>query len=201
MMRRGGDIEAETRARSGRRVRATAVAVALLTLGLAAGASGEERWPRPPPPPGGPPGPPPHHRGGPPPIERVLERNAERLGLDPATEAEIRAISSASRAEGERIRASLDAAHRTMRALLSQDAPAEAEVMRQAEQIGALETEAQKSRLRAMLRIRSLLTPEQRAVLVEIHEERRARRGERRGPPRMQKWRDEPSEREPGAPE
>jgi Spy/CpxP family protein refolding chaperone len=163
---------------------AAAAPLALLMLVFAGAAAGQDQWPPPRPPHGGPPGGPPHHRGGPPPLEHVLERNAERLGLDAATEAEIRAISSASRAEGERIRESLDAAHREMRALLSADAPDESAVMQQVERIGALETEAHKSRLRGMLQIRALLTPEQRAVLVEIHKERRARRGERRGGPR-----------------
>jgi Spy/CpxP family protein refolding chaperone len=165
--------------------RAGCGAVILLALQLFVSASalaGEDR--RPPPPHGGPPGGgPPPHRGDPPPLEHILERNAERLGLDPAVEAEISATSSASRAEGDRLRDSLDEAHREMRELLSSDTPDESAVMKQAERLGALETEANKSRLRGMLKIRSLLTPEQRAVLVEIHEERRSRHGERRRGP------------------
>jgi Spy/CpxP family protein refolding chaperone len=53
--------------------------------------------------------------------------------------------------------------------------------MQQAEKIGALETDLQKQRLHTMLRIRALLTPEQRDELVKIHEERRGRH--RRGMP------------------
>ena len=43
--------------------------------------------------------------------------------------------------------------------------------MRQADAIGALEIEEHKNWLRAMLRIRGLLTPEQRAELVRMREE------------------------------
>jgi len=125
----------------------------------------------------------------------VLERNADRLGLDPAVEQEIRAIASASRAESERTRALLDAAHERMHALLAVDLPDEPAVMQQAERIGALETDERKSRLRGMLQIRALLTPEQRALLVEIHEERRSRRGDERG------WRGGPEDSPPETPE
>jgi Spy/CpxP family protein refolding chaperone len=67
-----------------------------------------------------------------------------------------------------------------MRRLLGQDRPDEAAVMQQAERIGALEIELHKQRLRTMLRIRALLTPEQRRELVTIHGERH--RGRQRRP-------------------
>jgi Spy/CpxP family protein refolding chaperone len=47
-------------------------------------------------------------------------------------------------------------------------------VMEKAEAIGGAETALQKERLRTMLAIRALLTPEQRRELVRIHEEFRA---------------------------
>ena len=129
-----------------------------------------------------PPGPPGGGRGhGPPPLDRVLQEHAESLGLAPEVEAEIREISGASRAEGEAIRRSLHETHDALRAMLGSESPDEAEVMSLADEIGALETQAHKSRLRAMLRIRALLTPEQRRALVEINEKRRGRH--RRGPP------------------
>lgn len=125
-------------------------------------------------------GPPP-----PPPIDRILEENAERLDLAPETQAEIVSISQSSRAEGDRIREELKEAHAALREALAADPPDDAKVMALADEIGALETAAHKSRLQGMLAIRSLLTPEQRQILVEIHEERRRRRRQegRRGPP------------------
>ena len=64
-----------------------------------------------------------------------------------------------------------------MRKLLDQEAPDLNGILRQADRIGAIETELNKLRLRTMLRIRGLLTPEQRQELVRIHEERRRERG------------------------
>lgn len=128
-----------------------------------------------------PPGPPGPH--GPP--ERFIEANAERLGLDEETLAAITAISEDSRERSEALREQLFEAHRKMHELLDADEPDEAAVMAQADATGALEVELRKERLRAMLRIRRLLTPEQRQELVRIREEMgpphwRERRG---GPP------------------
>lgn len=118
-------------------------------------------------------------RRGPPPIERVLERHAERLGLDDAARARIRELARQGWQAGEVHRETLRELRDGMRALLSQEVPDEAAVLAQAESIGRAETELQKQRLRTMLAIRSLLSPEQRRELVRIHEERRAER--RRG--------------------
>jgi Spy/CpxP family protein refolding chaperone len=134
-------------------------------------------------------GPPPHPRGpgGPhtPPLQFVFERYADRLGLDPSTAAAIRAIADASRERGRTRRDELRALHEELRALLSEASPDEEAVMQQAERIGAVETAAQQERLRDMLRVRALLTVEQRQELVRIHQERRSERGARplHGPP------------------
>ncbi len=67
--------------------------------------------------------------------------------------------------------------------------------MRQAERIGAAKTELKKERLRTMLSIRALLTPEQRRELVRIHEEMRAewreKKREWRKGRRERDWRDD----------
>ena len=120
----------------------------------------------------------PGKRRGPPPIERVLERHAERLGLDDDTRARIRELSSEGRDAGRAHREALRALRDELRELLSQDAPKESEVFAKADEIGRAETALQKERLRTMLAIRALLTPEQRSELVKIHDEMR---GERRG--------------------
>ncbi|MCG8591786.1 MAG: Spy/CpxP family protein refolding chaperone [Proteobacteria bacterium] len=124
-----------------------------------------------------------HHRRGPPPLHHVLERNADRLGLDASTLAEIRAIGEASRERADRLRDEIRDLHDEMRDLIDRDAPDEPAVMRQAERIGAARTEAHKERLATMLRVRALLTREQRQALVELHRERREERRGRRGPP------------------
>jgi Spy/CpxP family protein refolding chaperone len=118
-----------------------------------------------------------HHRR--PPLDAILERNAERLGLDAETLAKIRSAADASRPEHERLEAELGALRREMWSLLSEDAPDAEAVMRLADRVGAAETALDKHRLATLLEIRTLLTPEQRRELVRIHEERRRERHER----------------------
>lgn len=116
----------------------------------------------------------------PPPFEALLERHADRLGLGEQTRSEIRTIAVAARGEARALEKRLHDLHGELRALLDQDAPDLEAALAQAERIGSAETDLHKLRLRTMLRIRELLTPEQRRELVRIHEERRSRR--HRGP-------------------
>jgi Spy/CpxP family protein refolding chaperone len=102
---------------------------------------------------------------------RMIEKHAERLGLSEATLASIDEIVKTSRAGSEELREELQAAHRDMRDLLMQDEPSEPDVMAQAALISDVELELKQSRLRAMLHIRGLLTPEQRDELRKIREE------------------------------
>jgi Spy/CpxP family protein refolding chaperone len=108
-----------------------------------------------------------------PPLDDLLERHAERLGLDAETLASIRAVEDASHPEHERLADALHALRREMREKLGEDAPDREAVMALADRIGAAETELDKHRLSTLLEIRSLLTPEQRKELVEIFDERR----------------------------
>jgi Spy/CpxP family protein refolding chaperone len=142
-----------------RRWRIVALACALAATLTARAAAG--------PPDGGP-----GHRGphGPPPVE-ILGAEAERLGLDQDTRTHIRAIVEESRAEADALRRQTGEAREEMRRLLSSPEVEESAVMKQAETVGALELEEHKNWLRAMLRIRALLTPEQRQKLIELREE------------------------------
>jgi Spy/CpxP family protein refolding chaperone len=116
---------------------------------------------------------------GPPPIDRVLDRHAEELGLDDAVLEQVRAIGARARAEEEPLRETLRAQRDELHELLRQDAPDTDAVMRQAEEIGSVETELHKARLRTLLEVRTLLTPEQRAKLESIFEEKRQRMRDR----------------------
>ncbi len=122
---------------------------------------------------------------GPPPFEDVLERHAGRLGLDAKTRQEIRTLADEARAESKELESTLHALHEELRNLLDQDSPDLDAALQQTERIGSAETSLHKLRLRTMLRIRALLTPEQRKELVRMHEERRRRHtgGWRIGPP------------------
>jgi Spy/CpxP family protein refolding chaperone len=116
-----------------------------------------------------------HHRRKPP-LDAILERNAERLGLDAETLEKIRTAADASRPEHERLEGELHALRREMWTLLSEDAPEPEAVMQLADRVGAAELALDKHRLGTLLEIRALLTPEQRRELVRIHEERRRER-------------------------
>jgi Spy/CpxP family protein refolding chaperone len=115
-----------------------------------------------------------HGPGGPPPD--LIEQHADRLGLDEETREAIEEIVEESRDRGEDLQEALHDAHREMHELLSDDVPDPQRVMDKAERIGALETEERKHRLSAMLRIRALLTPEQREELLALHREERESR-------------------------
>jgi len=139
-------------------------------LGLALAAAAGGAWAEPPPGP----------RRGPPPIDRMLERHAERLGLDQAVRAEIQRIGREAFEASRALQDERRALRQELRALLDAEPPDEARVMDHAERMGETDTALRKHRLRTLLEIRALLTPEQRRELVEIHEERRARFLERR---------------------
>jgi Spy/CpxP family protein refolding chaperone len=111
-----------------------------------------------------------HHDPG-----AFIEEYAEAMGLDDETLSAIRSIVEESRGKGDQLHSKLRELHKGMKALLSQGTPDESAVMQQIDTIGAAETEMQKHRLGTMLKIRSLLTPEQREEMVRIREESRGR--------------------------
>ena len=111
-----------------------------------------------------PPGPPTRHA----PHGQRLERLVEELGLDAQTLAQVGAIIDASRAKKRTLRRQLREAHKQMRSmLLEEESPRETALLEQADRIGGLRTELRKEQLKTMLRVRALLSPEQRAKLLE----------------------------------
>ena len=145
-------------------------AAALIALaGLAAVAAAD--------PPDSPRGPGGWHHGppGPPPLDGILDRHADELGLDPAVRARIHDLAAQSRQAAQPLDDELRTLHEGMRAMLEQESPSADAVMQQADRIGAAETDLHKQRLQTMLAIRALLTPDQRAKLVQIFEAHRQR--------------------------
>jgi Spy/CpxP family protein refolding chaperone len=114
-------------------------------------------------------------RHGPPPIDRILERHAERLGLSDEVQERVRELAAEAEQQAEPLRAAKQKERDALHALLAEDEPDADAVMRQAEAVGAAETEMHKQRLRTLLAVRALLTSEQRKELVKIFEEKRAR--------------------------
>jgi Spy/CpxP family protein refolding chaperone len=109
--------------------------------------------------------------GGP---DRFIAEHAAQLGLDDQTQVEIDQIVDASRMRARELRVELRGLHEEMQELLSRETPDEAAVMQQAEAIGQVETALHKHRLETLIKIRALLTDEQRTALMAIREERRA---------------------------
>jgi Spy/CpxP family protein refolding chaperone len=117
-----------------------------------------------------------HPPGPPPPQGGRLKQLIADLGLDEKTLTAVNQILETSQTERQELRRQLREAHEYMRTLLEQAEPDEGMVMAQADTIGALETEAQKQRLRTILHVRAFLTPVQRAKLLELLRARHPRR-------------------------
>ena len=122
-----------------------------------------------------PPGP--HARHAPP--GPRLERLVEELGLDERTLAQVDAVIDASRAKERTLRRQLREAGKQMRGLLEEEEPRETDLLEQVEVIGSLRTALRKEQLKTMLRVRALLSLEQRAKLLEQFKKspRRGHRG------------------------
>lgn len=93
---------------------------------------------------------------------------SEQLDLDPGTAAAVDAVISETEPEAKELRRRKREERRALGELLSADPPDVEAVMAQVDRLGAAKTAADKHRIRTMLRIRSLLTPEQRAKLASM---------------------------------
>jgi len=104
-------------------------------------------------------------RGGPPSPDRCIARHAEKLGVDAATVAQIEGLAAAAQEEAKPLRDALRAAREQMRTLLDVDQPDEAAVLAQSDKVSAALAALHRHHLATLLKIRALLTPEQRAKL------------------------------------
>lgn len=106
-----------------------------------------------------------------------VERAVERLELDAASRERVFAILDASRAEAREFRREMREARGELRSLLDAETPDAAAVFAQVDVVGALRTEAQKQKLRTLLEVRSVLTPEQWQELSRFRKGPKHRRG------------------------
>lgn len=117
-----------------------------------------------------------HERGG----ERFdrLEAKLAELPLDADTRAAAEQVIARARSESESRRDAMREARRTLHELLEQESPPVAQVMGQADELGVLESEARKTKLRMKLELRALLGPEQSKALRDaFRRERHHRHG------------------------
>jgi len=90
-----------------------------------------------------------------------VERGVEKLELAPETRKSVATILDQARSQQRVLRDQLHAAHVQMRALLGEPAPSTDAVLAQADSIGALQTQAKKGELQAIIQVRHLLSAEQ----------------------------------------
>lgn len=104
---------------------------------------------------------PPH----PPHPDEVLVDQAEELGIDEETLAEIKGIVGDARPTLDELHAAVRDERRQFHELLEQDEPDREAVFRQIESIAEAEVALHKLEIEVLLDIRALLTPEQREAL------------------------------------
>jgi Spy/CpxP family protein refolding chaperone len=107
------------------------------------------------------------------PEARLIERHAEELGLDEKTAAAVKKLADESREEDAKALETTRQAWTRMRELLEQDLPDEAVLLEQGAAISRASSEMQKRRLQTTVRVRALLTPEQRAKFMELRKQAR----------------------------
>jgi Spy/CpxP family protein refolding chaperone len=92
----------------------------------------------------------------------------QALHLDATTAGALERIATAEREASAGARTRVDDARRTLRAQLDEPDPDEESVMAQIDQLSELQAALWKARLRGLIRIRWLLTPEQRERLAAL---------------------------------
>jgi Spy/CpxP family protein refolding chaperone len=107
---------------------------------------------------------------------RWLERHASELGLDEPTLAKVRAIGEEASGAWNRHVEELRAESRRLSEGLAAELPDEAALAKQAQAMGRVWTEGLEERLRATVKLRKLLTPEQRQKAAELRKKQPARR-------------------------
>jgi Spy/CpxP family protein refolding chaperone len=99
---------------------------------------------------------------------RVIEANAQELGLDEETLGTIRDRIDASRETTQKLEAAVRELNHALRESLAQEAPDRDAVMAVVDSLGRTEIELRRHRIETLLEVRALLTPEQRARAREL---------------------------------
>ena len=103
---------------------------------------------------------------------RWLERHAGEIGLDEKTVAEVKAIGEEARSAASRRMDELRKEGRKLSEMLAEENLDEAALKKQAESVGRLWTQGLEERIRTSVRLRKLLTPEQRKKAAELRKQR-----------------------------
>lgn len=101
--------------------------------------------------------------------EKLMVRE---LGLTQEQQKQVREVLSANAGDMQALRSKMEAAAKVQAELISQDAPDEAAVLKGVDDISKLRAEIAKLRIRQVLALHKVLTPEQRAKMREKMKER-----------------------------
>ena len=110
----------------------------------------------------------------------MLERAADRLGLDDATLKSVKDQAYAAQKEMITLKADLQRARLDLRRMLDGEQPDRSQVMSQVDTVSKLQTALHKKRLGLMLDIRAMLTPDQVKQLKSMRGEMRSWKRQRR---------------------
>ena len=110
-----------------------------------------------------------------------LDRAARWLELTDEQLVEIRKLVFAARRGHITMEADLELARLELHEMLDADNPTRADVMKQIDKVGQLETQTRKHKIGVLLEVRALLSPEQRTKLETGRHRFREKRGRRRG--------------------
>ena len=99
----------------------------------------------------------------------------EQLDLTPEQSQNIEAIQNQSKSDREALRSQMETQHQEMRSLLASDTSTE-QLRQQHQQVEELHQQLGNNRFETMLRIREVLTTEQRAKIAELMEQHRGKR-------------------------
>lgn len=103
----------------------------------------------------------------------------QQLNLTPEQQQRIRAIREDAKANNEGLRQQMQQAREQMRSLSASNA-SDNELRQHHQQVQALQQQMSNQRFETLLKIRAELTPEQRAQMAQLMEQRKGQRGNRR---------------------
>ncbi|MCG8606606.1 Spy/CpxP family protein refolding chaperone [bacterium] len=112
-----------------------------------------------------------------------IERFSEELGLSDEQVASIKEARFATQKQGIELRSKIKIAQLELKELMQQESVDENEVKRQVEKVGDLRTNQMQNRVQSQLKVRAILTAEQRSKLQTLRKERMQKRFEQNAPP------------------
>lgn len=111
---------------------------------------------------------------------RLVERNAEKLKLDEKTIAAVQKLATEANARDEEISKQLREERLKLRDMLDEKLPDQAALMKQLSVMSRVSDDLQKHQIETTLRLRKLLTEEQRTELLELRKNARQQRRRQR---------------------